>query len=546
MDVEVQRLKNIPVAKLVHLQDVPNDADGPYRLVWAFDARPGNITKGILEVLRPRICVGPPIKDGSDHSNNPIQKFAATTDMTSSKIHMALTAADGWHDFFFDIRQFFQNTRIPPHARPIICTQPKGYEEEGPQGQPKEEMFWQLFMQVQGTRTAAAMANGQFDQLIIDMGGFVRGLCDTRTFSLEHDVVGKVRLCMISDDGYGAAEKEEGIKYTLDIIKKIYTLSTEGGPWTQIRGFECKHDKTKGSVELTAIKMIEAGVEELMPGDLVIRPKLPCSEWIKNLSIVKCPEGLGQQKWIDNATWFRRAVGWAIHIAMVFDEVKYYLSMLCSVASGPSDDATKALKQLISWFYHYRHVPIRYGGENVTNLHPPTAEAFLAAFNASTPNVPRCLFVVCDADLLVRSRYAVYAMLNGTCIYSQSRLQPSISIDITASESYAYSVAVVIAEVARGRIMDFGASDIVAEPTFICTDNDATERIASTAAAAKRALLTLRRQAYSRHATDMKRVRAARVPGKLNMANIGTKPTTRDEIRRAMCMLRNINMHELP
>ena len=47
-------------------------------------------------------------------------------------------------------------------------------------------------------------------------------------------------------------------------------------------------------------------------------------------------------------------------------------------------------------------------------------------------------------------------MLNGAPVFARSRLQHSIAVDITDSESFAYSVAGIMAEVIRGLLEDTG------------------------------------------------------------------------------------------
>ena len=79
--------------------------------------------------------------------------------MAIRKIMLALTAADRWLDFSLDISRFHQTTKIPPTMDPIIVTQPKGFEQGGPNGEPKQEMFWLLLVAMQGLEVAGNLAN---------------------------------------------------------------------------------------------------------------------------------------------------------------------------------------------------------------------------------------------------------------------------------------------------------------------------------------------------------------------------------------------------
>ena len=77
-------------------------------------------------------------------------------------------------------------------------------------------------------------------------------------------------------------------------------------------------------------------------------------------------------------------------------------------------------------------------------------------------------------------------------MFGTSRLQHSIAVDITASEAFGFSIAAIMTEIVRGYLEDLGMASATAQATPIVTDNDATMRIASDAASAKRALHILR------------------------------------------------------
>ena len=143
---------------------------------------------------------------------------------------------------------------------------------------------------------------------------------------------------------------------------------------------------------------------------------------------------------------------------------------------------------------------------------------------------PRCLHAFADADLKLQSRYAGFLLLNGACVWDRSRLQPSIAIDITDSESYAYSVVAVIMEVAAGLIEDMGYASCVELPLVIGADNDATLRIAADAASAKRAIHILRRMWHTRWLTDNDKIAGIKLDRDLNLADLGTHYSARDVI----------------
>ena len=140
----------------------------------------------------------------------------------------------------------------------------------------------------------------------------------------------------------------------------------------------------------------------------------------------------------------------------------------------------------------------------------------------------------------MRSRYCILAFLNYGCIYSLSRLQHSIAVDITESEAFGYAIAAVMAEVLRGYMEDLGLGAELEQLTPIVTDNDATLRIASDAASAKRALHILRRFAHVRQLTARDVIKALPIDGTVNPANGGTKYTPGPELTRTMKHLRNM------
>ena len=181
----------------------------------------------------------------------------------------------------------------------------------------------------------------------------------------------------------------------------------------------------------------------------------------------------------------------------------YTLSVLQGLAKSPSVEAVKALKHLLCWLYMHRKKGVRYGGGGNTSLVNPPHEEMMKMLDTPDGGVPKALFFFADSDLGEISRYCAYAFLNGAPIWGKSKKQHSIAIDITDAESFAYSVAAVMAEVLRGRLEDTGFMHAILAATLICTDNDATMRIASDAASAKRALFILRRLGHTRHLTEL-------------------------------------------
>ena len=153
--------------------------------------------------------------------------------------------------------------------------------------------------------------------------------------------------------------------------------------------------------------------------------------------------------------------------------------------------------------------------------------------------LPPSLIVFVDADLNVQSRYCVYVFLNHGCVFAASRLQHSVAVDITASEAFGFSIAAIMAEIVRGYIEDLGMASATVQATPIVTDNDATMRIASDAASAKRALHILRRLAHARELKTRGEITALHVSGLRNPANVGTKYVTAAEYLTAARLLQN-------
>ena len=542
--VEVQRLLAIPVATLIHKSQFPAEFDGPFQLVWAYDIRAANADKGVDEMLRPRICVGHTIRGGTDSTNDPITKYAGTVDMTTSKMMMCATAFDCWLDFSFDISQFHQQTPVAADARPIITTQPRGFEEEGPNSEPAKEMFWLLVRQMQGTRIASSAANAYLDELLIKIGGFRRAHGDSRFFVLWHPEHGGVRLAMLSDDGNGAAERQAGIDYTMALLRRRFQISKEG-PWKDMRGFEVMHDRERRIVTMTATRLITEGVEELMPGELKCRPLGPAPAWLEKATLIDEPIAEGSPGYfeqLERRQWFSKATGWAIHVANVHVITLWALSVLGGAARSPSTDAVKALKYLLCYFLAHAHEGLMWSAEGceagIKGLLPLPYAAMAKVLNTPGTAMPKCLLVLVDADLQERSRYMVIVFWGGCPIYAQSRLQHSAAYDITDSEAFAYSIGSIMADVVRGRIEDMGYAELTEHATIIGGDNDATLRIAADAASAKRGLHIMRRIAHTRYLTEQEAIRGLKVKRDLNLADAGTHYITNAITRRFEPVLR--------
>ena len=181
-----------------------------------------------------------------------------------------------------------------------------------------------------------------------------------------------------------------------------------------------------------------------------------------------------------------------------------------------------------------------YGGGGNTSLVNPPHDEMMKMLDTPDGGVPKGLFFFADSDLGAVSRYCAYAFLNGAPIWGKSKKQHSIAVDITDAESFAYSVAAVMAEVLRGRLEDIGFMRAILEATLICTDNDATLRIASDAASAKRALFILRRLGHTRHLTELDVIKAKKIARAFNVADAGTHYCTKDVFLAFDKKLRNM------
>ena len=210
--------------------------------------------------------------------------------------------------------------------------------------------------------------------------------------------------------------------------------------------------------------------------------------------------------------------------------------MLGGAARSPNADAVKAIKYLLCWYLVHAHEGIVYSAEGaaagIAALYPPSYAALVSVLNTVKAPLPKCLFALVDADLQERSRYMVIVFLCGAPIYAQSRLQHSAAYDITDSESFAYSIGSIMADVVRGRLEDFGYAQLTVEPCVIGGDNDATLRIAADAASAKRGLHIMRRIAHTRYLTEMNSIRGAKIKRDLNLADAGTHYITGAILKR--------------
>jgi hypothetical protein len=246
----------------------------------------------------------------------------------------------------------------------------------------------------------------------------------------------------------------------------------------------------------------------------------------------------GYEHWRDTVTWFKKAAGWAIHVSMVHMFADYTLSVLCGLAISPCPKAVKAMKHLICWFEVNVDEGITWGGGPTDPLTPPPTDVIIELMSKEGGPKPWCLHAYADSDLTERSRYCAVAKVNGGPVWSKSRIQPSVAVDITDSESFAYSVASIMCEVLRGKMEDMGYAHTTEQETVIGGDNDAVLRIAASASAAKRALHILRRMGHTRDLTDAHVIKGAKVPRHMNLADLGTHYVTRTDVTRLAHLLR--------
>ena len=224
---------------------------------------------------------------------------------------------------------------------------------------------------------------------------------------------------------------------------------------------------------------------------------------------------------------------------MTAEQAKILTIIVDNSASG---NVTKTLDGEIEGTRdHSKRAPFTQGnGELMVEFTFLARRDYVGMVKGPTVTIPPSLILFSDADLQVRSRYCILAFLNYGCIYSLSRLQHSIAVDITESEAFGYAIAAVMAEVLRGYMEDLGLGAELEQLTPIVTDNDATLRIASDAASAKRALHILRRFAHVRQLTARDVIKALPIDGTVNPANGGTKYTPGPELTRTMKHLRNM------
>ena len=373
------------------------------------------------------------------------------------------------------------------------------------------------------------------------------GRLATRFFTLWHRAHGGVRLGMISDDGMGAAERQAGVDYTLALIRQVYEISA-WGPWTNVRGFELTHDRVARTVSMSSVRLIKDGVQDLLGDELRFRPPGPCQADIKQLALEPAPEKdtAGYAEWERRASWFKRAVGWAIHVTMVHSAGDFTLSVLSGLSSSPSVAAVKAMKHYVCWLETRVERKVTWGGGPPGCLIPPSHDVILHMINTRGGPLPWCLLTMTDSDLQERSRYSAAVFLNGAPVWTRSRIQPSIAVDITDSESYGFSIGGIITEVVRGKMEDMGHAEATEQPTVIGGDNDATLRIAADAASAKRALYVLRRVGHTRYLTDMGKIKGLKMDRSLNIADAGTHYITRDEMAYVEPRLRGEAQHRAP
>ena len=137
------------------------------------------------------------------------------------------------------------------------------------------------------------------------------------------------------------------------------------------RSFEVNRNRQEKSITVTAKRLIETGIEELMPEELKFRSTTPCSSNIEKLELDPIPEegSPGHGAWAKRVAWYRRASGWSIHITLVHAAAVVYMSKLCAVSKSPSAMAVKEMKHLLCWFYDNREKGLCFGGKGSTGIH---------------------------------------------------------------------------------------------------------------------------------------------------------------------------------
>ena len=546
MDKELDNLKSHDAFHYVSRASVLAKGKRILRMTWVFKIKTD--AEGWLNKYKARYCV---VGTGQVQGEDYWEKFSSGARSSSIKIVIALVTVADWIDFHFDLDGAYLDAAIDAE---VYVDQPSGMDPEvGPRGEP---LVMALDKAIYGTVQAGRLFTKKFRAALCDIG-FESSLDDESVFRLDHRL-GRAVLTTHVDDGIGGASTQAILDWVHDQIEKHGFKFSARGPWHTLVGFGVRRDRVARTTSLNAAKQIEALAREHLAGERSVNPPTPSCETIMKLQPAppETPEEASAN--LDWRSQARSLKGALLHIQLVHPGIAHANSRVCVHMATPTRASHAAAKRILAWLSHRTTLGITFGDRSLKSLEDLQSPAEPVEPMSATRDFS--LHCTVDSDMpghpleatdnaapanshinvaSHRAQLAYNIMLAGAPVDSNSRRQPSISLDTAAAELYAASAAaaVLVTIISTVAFLSFGV--LGRDTVRVWCDNNAAVLAANDASSVKRLAYVARRLRWLQELGLRKYIRLLNVSGKANPADALTKHLNKYEFREYMTRLYN-------
>jgi hypothetical protein len=590
-ELKMDEYRAIPVWRLVTRSSLPPNTK-LHQLLWAGTIKDETDTSVDPPVttfmkLNPRLCV-----QGQHMDHNQFRSFADTMRFSFVKVMAAVRAAYGnvtpskLHDFQFDIRNFFQSTRVEGRSDvPTLYThQAPGFVEYGPDG---EEMVYQVLVAMQGRIDAMRLSNQNLRNLLIETGVIRRLLHEPNAFEYHYgptagtdstltDIlkschaagatlpntppVGWAVFGLHVDDGIGVASSEEVAKFIAALVEGTSCVSPAPTGytvvmhrWRKLVGFDAKitDHGTYTTVSLSSTGTIESLAAEHLAGVGVYAPKHVVPSNISELAPGVVPN-VGSVDYDAFLTMQEKCAslnGTFIWLQQVYSQLTQPSNALSACAASFSHDHYKVARHMLMHLIAHPD-PLTFGGPGCNSLESTGAP--LPSVGSPCSHTPcECgLYAMVDSNLATprtvsplrpgtKSITGITVMLALACLHGLAQRQHLSAPDIHTGEMVAAGTATQQLLTFRGLLQEFHIPQLAPSPLYI--DSLSSVFAANDEASVKKSVWMIRRAVVVQEAVVLKEISAIKISDAENLADVMTKYIKFSKWRRIIDILLNIS-----
>ena len=447
----------------------------------------GNITK-----FKSRLVArGFLSREGIDHDAD--EMFAPVMAYDTFRVLLSTAAGHGWQVHQLDVSNAYLQGELRDNRgnpRPLYMNDPLGRKDEN--GQP---YYLKLKKPIYGLKQSAQKFNQALTAHLLG-NGFTRAESDSCLFTIkkrrseidpnyEGDEIDQLMVGCYVDDLTYTGSSPEILKWFSELLESRFVIRPgDRGKIEYMLGTRIRQDLKGGTLTMDQTAAIEALAKRYK-----LHTTVPNSRTTTPINVKPLPKQISKTD--DTGFEYLSAVGSLLFISgMTRPDISYAVGAVARHGSAYGEVHVKAVKQIITYLYHTRHLGITYRHQDNISQHDPLYKLReVTMFQAGRPpmmneegtervrNDP--LHVFCDADFggdtTMRSTTGIVTFLNCGPISWTSQLQRLQSLSTTESEIYSATEAIKDAAYLKVMLNDLGLRGD--EPIPIHEDNSACVKV---------------------------------------------------------------------